>query len=199
MGDSRLLYTELEMKSLLLVFTASLVAADPAADPAFLYTVGTPAVYSYAPVTYVVPATGCRNNLGAVVPCNGAVPFVAPIAAAAAPAAAEEAPAVEAVERKRRDADADADADADPALLYTTSYIHTPVTYSYSAYPYHYYGYPYLLGCKKRDADADADADPLLYYTPYAYAPYAYHAYTPYAYAYAGCRNNQGSLVPCGR
>merc|ERR1711973_457839 len=186
------------MKSLLLVFAVVYSAtADPAADadPAFAYTVGSLLLtYSYAPLTYVVPAAGCRNNLGAVVPCNGAVPFLAPIAAAAAPAeaAAEEAPAVEAVDRRRRDADAD----ADPAILYSASYIHHPVTYSYAAYPYAYHALPYAYyGRKKRDADADADA--LLYYSTYGYAPYAYHGYVPYAYALAGCRNNQGALVPC--
>merc|ERR1712168_1508103 len=184
--------TELEMKSLLLVF-ATLCSAAPDADPAFAYSVGTPYVYhapyTYLPyVNYVVPATGCRNNLGAVVPCNGAVPLVA----AAAPA--EDAPAVEAVDRKKRDADADAD--ADPAVLLTRSYISHPLTYYH--YPYSY-GLPYVYGRKKRDADADAtaDADPLLYYS----YPYTYAAYTPYAYTYvhpyAGCRNNQGALVPC--
>merc|ERR1712211_187876 len=172
--------TELEMKSLLLVF-ATLCSAVPDADPAFAYSVGTPYVY-HAPyyLPYVVPYTGCRNNLGAVVPCNGAVPLVA----AAAPA--EDAPAVEAVDRKKRDADAD----ADPAVLLTRSYISHPLTY---------YHYPYVYGRKKRDADADAtaDADPLLYYS----YPYTYAAYTPYAYTYvhpyACCRNNLGALVPC--
>merc|ERR1712126_102592 len=184
--------TELEMKSLLLVF-ATLCSAAPDADPAFAYSVGTPYVYhapyTYLPyVNYVVPATGCRKNLGAVVPCNGAVPLVA----AAAPA--EDAPEVEAVDRKKRDADADAD--ADPAVLLTRSYISHPLTYYH--YPYTY-GLPYVYGRKKRDADADAtaDADPLLYYS----YPYTYAAYTPYAYTYvhpyAGCRNNQGALVPC--
>ena len=74
-------------------------------------------VYPYAAATpYLVPvlAAGCRNEAGAVVPCAGAVPFVAPIAvaaaaapaeAAAAPAAADAAPAVEAVARKRREAE----------------------------------------------------------------------------------------------
>merc|ERR1712107_303191 len=115
--------TELEMKSLLLVF-ATLCSAAPDADPAFAYSVGTPYVY-HAPyyLPYVVPYTGCRNNLGAVVPCNGAVPLVA----AAAPA--DDAPAVEAVDRKKRDADADAD--ADPAVLLTRSYISHPLTYHY--------------------------------------------------------------------
>merc|ERR1712055_1015509 len=141
--------TELEMRSLLLVF-ATLCSAAPDADPAFAYSVGTPYVYhapyTYLPyVNYVVPATGCRNNLGAVVPCNGAVPLVA----AAAPA--EDAPEVEAVDRKKRDADADATADADPLL---------------------YYSYPYTYAA----------------YTPYAYT---------YVHPYAGCRNNQGALVPC--
>merc|ERR1712180_24725 len=178
--------TELEMKSLLLVF-ATLCSAAPDADPAFAYSVGLPYTYLHAPY-YVVPYAGCRNNLGAVVPCNGAVPLVA----AAAPA--EAAPEVEAVDRKKRDADADAD--ADPAVLLTRSYISHPLTYYH--YPYSY-GLPYVYGRKKRDADADAtaDADPLLYYS----YPYTYAAYTPYAYTYvhpyAGCRNNQGALVPC--
>merc|ERR1712168_875849 len=173
--------TELEMKSLLLVF-ATLCSAAPDADPAFAYSVGTPYVYhapyTYLPyVNYVVPATGCRNNLGAVVPCNGAVPLVA----AAAPA--EDAPEVEAVDRKKRDADADADADADPAVLLTRSYISHPLTYYH--YPYSY-GLPYVYGRKKRDADADADpavlltrsyiSHPLTYYHyPYTYGlPYVY-------------------------
>merc|ERR1712180_483100 len=172
--------TELEMKSLLLVF-ATLCSAAPDADPAFAYSVGLLYTYLHAPY-YVVPYSGCRNNLGAVVPCNGAVPLVA----AAAPA--EAAPEVEAVDRKKRDADA--------AVLLTRSYISHPLTYYH--YPYSY-GLPYVYGRKKRDADADAtaDADPLLYYS----YPYTYAAYTPYAYTYvhpyAGCRNNQGALVPC--
>merc|ERR1719443_182305 len=192
------------MKSLLLVFVAA-VSAAPEADPlTFAYSVGTPLVYTHAaaplvtPVQYLVPAVGCRNNEGALVPCNGAVPFLT-----TAPAAEE--PAVEAVDRKRREAEpeaeaeAEADPEADPWLYYSGLHSYAPYTYSYgfpyayrhAAYAYapysaYHYAAPYIYGRKKREAEAEADAeaDPyLLYYSGFhGYAPYTYSYGFPYAY-----------------
>ena len=191
------------------------VSAAPEADPQFAYTVGSsPLVYAPYPlvhhaVQYTVPATGCRNDAGAIVPCAGAAPFVAPFAAplsVVAPAAVDEPAADESavvVERKRREAEAepeaaaDADAEADPWLLYGGYGYAAPYAYhAYSPYAYHrgYYGhYPYAyahpyahysyFGRKKRDADATPEADADAYYGyPYAYG-LGYAA--PYAYGYA--------------
>merc|ERR1719443_863906 len=172
------------MKSLLLVFVAA-VSAAPEADPlTFAYSVGTPLVYTHAaaplvtPVQYLVPAVGCRNNEGALVPCNGAVPFLTTV-----PAAAE----------------AEADPEADPWLYYSGLHSYAPYTYSYgfpyayrhAAYAYapysaYHYAAPYIYGRKKREAEAEADAeaDPyLLYYSGFhGYAPYTYSYGFPYAY-----------------
>jgi hypothetical protein len=208
---------EIELFSLLQLVVACAALSAAAPDAQFAYTVGaTPLIYPYA-APYVIPAVaaGCRNDAGAVVPCAGAVPFVAPLAVAAAPAeaapaAAEAAPAVEAVERKRREAEpeaeakADADPEADPWLYYSSyygaapygyygyapysySYSYAPYTYSYAPYSYYNpYSYAYY-GRKKREAEAAPEADPEAEADPYLlYSyPYAYSAYSYAPYAYS--------------
>ena len=195
------------------------VSAAPEAGPQFAYAVGSsPLVYAEAPyplvhhaVQYTVPATGCRNDAGAIVPCAGAVPFVAPIAApfavpVAAPAAVNE-PAVDepavVVERKRREAEAepeaaaDADAEADPWLLYGGYGYAAPYAYhgysGYSPYAYHggYYGHyahayahPYAHYSYFGRKKRDADATPEADADAYYGYPYAYGlGYGGYGYA----------------
>merc|ERR1712088_1159824 len=92
----------------------------------------------------------------------------------------------------------------------------------YAGYPYTYgYGLPYAAyaytGCHndagaavpcaahnvvkiaKREAEAEAEADPAVFYAgAYGGFPYTYGYGLPAYYTYAaGCRNNNGALVPC--
>lgn len=201
---------------------AAVASAKPAADPSFYYHTGLP--YYHVPVVYTAPV-GCRNYLGAVVPCAGGEVAAAPV---------EEA-------RKKRSAEAHV---ITPAA--TIPYVYSPLTYKLPAAPvgctnnegaavpcaygYAFPHWPFLVPAaaaqtepaaveearKKRDAepDADAEADPWLLYGGLGYgygAGYGYGygyglgAHYPYTYAayhhpllpYGGCRNNAGSLVPC--
>merc|ERR1719419_1958042 len=162
------------MKSLLLVFVAAATAA-PEADPAFAYSVGAPLVYhtythalpavtyTHAPVTYTLPAAGCQNVHGALVPCNGAVPFLAAAVAPTDETGMEAGDGVEAVERKKREAEAEAapeaDAEADPWLYYSALGHHAYAPYAYSyGFPYAYhagYAHPYSAYAPEADAEAD--------------------------------------------
>merc|ERR1719334_256185 len=129
------------MKFLLVLAVAAYAKAEAEADPGFVYSVGAhyPLAYTYAaahplvcthhtPLVYTVPAAGCQNSEGAVVPCaHGVLPLVAaPVAPAAE--AAEAAP------------EAAADPEADPWLYYSRLYSHgyhyAPLTYSYAPYTY---------------------------------------------------------------
>merc|ERR1712002_479090 len=233
MGIVSSLLSQSKMKFLLVLAVAAYAKAEAEADPGFVYSVGAhyPLAYTYAaahplvythhtPLVYTVPAAGCQNSEGAVVPCaHGVLPFVAaPVAPAAE--AADAAPAVEA-ERKKREAEAEpeaaADPEADPWLYYSRLYGHgyhyAPLTYSYAPYTYshvyNHYGLRHLGYYGKREAEpeatADPEADPWLYYSSgvyghhgYHYAPFTYAAYHhPLTYFVGGCRNNQGALVPC--
>merc|ERR1712156_923603 len=176
------------MKFLLVVAVAAYVKAE--ADPAFVYSTGGVLPYAHGvlpyahalhtPLVYAAPlAAGCQNDQGKLVPCaHGALPLVAPVAAAAAPA--EEA--VVSVEKREAEptaeADAEADPEADPWLLYHgLGYAgygyhgYHPLSYSYAPYTYasvyRHYGLPYHYGYYgKREAEptaepaADAEADP---------------------------------------
>jgi len=222
MGIVSSLLSQSKMKFLLVLAVAAYAKAEAEADPGFVYSVGAhlPLTYTYAaahplvythhtPLVYTVPAAGCQNSEGAVVPCaHGVLPFVAaPVAPAAE--AADAAPAVEA-ERKKREAEAEpeaaADPEADPWLYYSRLYSHgyhyAPLTYSYAPYTYshvyNHYGLRHLGYYGKRSADAepeaeakpeaDPEADPWLYYSGlyghgYHYAPLAY-SYAPYTYSH---------------
>merc|ERR1711936_1336159 len=108
------------MKFLLVVAVAAYVKAE--ADPAFVYSTGGVLPYAHGvlpyahalhtPLVYAAPlAAGCQNDQGKLVPCaHGALPLVAPVAAAAAPA--EEA--VESVAKREAEPTAEADAELTP-------------------------------------------------------------------------------------
>jgi len=170
--------------------------AAPEADPAFVYSVGTPLVHhpvlSYAaayhhPLTYTLPLAGCRNVDGALVPCNGAgvvygLPVMTPAAAAEEPAAPAEEPAVMSVEKR----EAEAEPEADPYVLYGyNSLVSAPAATYYShpaAVATHVVNAPVVKSVEVKPAEVKSVVHSLpVVHTPTTLAYSTYAAYSPYS------------------